>query len=77
MVRQQSSNHRGGGPSATRGHAGNGAGNRVTSDYRDEEYLGPWLFDIDTDVVWLAASRDVPALKPHIEKRLQQLQKRT
>jgi len=31
-------------------------------------------FDIDTDIVWEAASRDAPALKPHIEELLQRLE---
>ncbi len=31
-------------------------------------------FDIDTDIVWDAASRDAVALKPHIEALLQRLQ---
>jgi uncharacterized protein with HEPN domain len=30
-------------------------------------------FDIDTDIVWDAASRDAPALRPRIEKMLQRL----
>lgn len=32
-------------------------------------------FEIDTEIVWNAASRDVPALKPLVEKLLQQLEK--
>ena len=31
-------------------------------------------FDIDTDIVWEAASRDAPALKPRIEKLLRRLE---
>ena len=31
-------------------------------------------FDIDTDLVWDAASRDAPALKPRIETLLQRLE---
>ena len=31
-------------------------------------------FDIDADIVWDAASRDAPALKPHIEELLQRLE---
>jgi len=31
-------------------------------------------FDIDTDIVWDAAGRDAPALKPHIEELLQRLE---
>lgn len=30
-------------------------------------------FDIDTDIVWHAAHRDAPALKPAIERLLQRL----
>ena len=30
--------------------------------------------DIDADIVWDAASRDAPALKPHIEELLQRLE---
>jgi len=30
-------------------------------------------FEIDTDIVWNAASRDVPALKPAIEQLLKTL----
>ena len=33
-------------------------------------------FAIDTEVVWQAASRDVPALKPHIERLLATLEHR-
>lgn len=32
-------------------------------------------FEIDTDIVWDAASRDVPALKPAVERLLQALEK--
>ncbi|MBC7317200.1 MAG: DUF86 domain-containing protein [Chloroflexi bacterium] len=31
-------------------------------------------FDIDLDIVWEAASRDAPALKPSVERLLQQLE---
>ena len=31
-------------------------------------------FDIDTDIVWHAVSRDVPALKPAIERLLASLE---
>ncbi len=31
-------------------------------------------FDIDTDIVWDAASRDVPALKPALERLLNRLE---
>ncbi len=31
-------------------------------------------FDIDLDLVWEAVSRDVPALKPNIERLLQRLE---
>lgn len=31
-------------------------------------------FDIDTEIVWEAASRDVPALKPRIEQLLRRLE---
>jgi uncharacterized protein with HEPN domain len=31
-------------------------------------------FDIDADIVWDAASRDAPALKPRIEDLLQRLE---
>ena len=31
-------------------------------------------FDIDLDIVWDAASRDAPALRPHIEQLLKQLE---
>jgi uncharacterized protein with HEPN domain len=31
-------------------------------------------FDIDTDIVWEAATRDIPALKPAVERLLRRLQ---
>jgi uncharacterized protein with HEPN domain len=31
-------------------------------------------FDIDTDIVWEAASRDVPAVKPAVERLLKTLE---
>lgn len=31
-------------------------------------------FEIDTDIVWNAATRDVPALKPAVEKLLKSLE---
>lgn len=31
-------------------------------------------FDIDLDIVWDAASRDAPALRPHIEQLLKRLE---
>jgi uncharacterized protein with HEPN domain len=31
-------------------------------------------FDIDLDIVWNAAKRDVPALRPHIEQLLKRLE---
>lgn len=31
-------------------------------------------FDIDTEIVWQAASRDAPALRPHIEVLLRRLE---
>jgi uncharacterized protein with HEPN domain len=34
-------------------------------------------FDIDADIVWDAASRDAPALKPRIERLLQRLERQT
>ncbi|WP_448384716.1 HepT-like ribonuclease domain-containing protein [Desulfosoma sp.] len=34
-------------------------------------------FDIDADIVWEAASRDVPAVKPLIEELLQRLEEQT
>ena len=33
-------------------------------------------FDIDLDIVWNAANRDAPALRPHVERLLQQLEQR-
>lgn len=33
-------------------------------------------FDIDTDIVWDAVARDVPALKPAIERLLRTLEER-
>ena len=33
-------------------------------------------FEIDTDIVWDAARRDVPALKPAVERLLQALEER-
>ncbi|MGH7582094.1 MAG: HepT-like ribonuclease domain-containing protein [Gemmatimonadales bacterium] len=33
-------------------------------------------FDIDTDIVWDAASRDVPPLKPAVETLLRALEER-
>lgn len=39
-----------------------------------KERLRNILFDIDLDIVWEAASRDVPALKPSIERLLKQLE---
>lgn len=32
------------------------------------------LFDIDLDIVWEAASRDAPGLKPSIERLLRRLE---
>ena len=31
-------------------------------------------FDIDTDIVWNAATRDVPAVKPSVERLLETLE---
>ncbi len=31
-------------------------------------------FDIDTDIVWEAATRDIPSLKPAVERLLKRLQ---
>lgn len=31
-------------------------------------------FDIDLELVWRAASRDAPALRPHLERLLQRLE---
>ena len=31
-------------------------------------------FDIDTDIVWNAATRDVPAIKPAVERLLKTLE---
>ena len=31
-------------------------------------------FDIDTDIVWNAATRDVPALKAHVQRLLHELE---
>ncbi|MEJ5349030.1 MAG: DUF86 domain-containing protein [Desulfosoma sp.] len=31
-------------------------------------------FEIDTEIVWQAASRDAPALRPHVEGLLRQLE---
>jgi uncharacterized protein with HEPN domain len=33
-------------------------------------------FDIDTDIVWEAATRDVPAIKPAVEHLLESLEER-
>lgn len=33
-------------------------------------------FEIDTEIVWEAASRDAPALKPYLERLLQWLEER-
>jgi uncharacterized protein with HEPN domain len=30
-------------------------------------------FDIDTDIVWETATRDIPALKPAVERLLKRL----
>jgi len=32
-------------------------------------------FDIDTDIVWEAATHDVPAIKPAVERLLKELEK--
>lgn len=34
-------------------------------------------FEIDTEIVWEAASRDVPALKPAVERLLQKLEEQS
>ena len=34
-------------------------------------------FDIDTDIVWDAATRDVPAIKPAVERLLKTLEERS
>jgi uncharacterized protein with HEPN domain len=34
-------------------------------------------FEIDTDIVWDAATRDAPALKPALERLLAELERRT
>ena len=33
-------------------------------------------FDIDTEIVWAAATRDLPALKPALERLLKALEER-
>ena len=34
-------------------------------------------FDIDTDIVWEAATRDVPAIKPAVERLLKTLEEQS
>ena len=34
-------------------------------------------FDIDTDIVWEAATRDVPAIKPAVERLLETLEEQS
>ncbi len=34
-------------------------------------------FDIDTDIVWEAATRDVPAIEPAVERLLKTLEERS
>jgi uncharacterized protein with HEPN domain len=33
-------------------------------------------FEIDTDIVWDAATRDIPALKPHVQRLLKTLEQK-
>jgi uncharacterized protein with HEPN domain len=48
----------------------------MVPDHRNAEHLGHGYFEIDTDIVWDAAHRDVPALKPVVERLLEGLEER-
>ncbi len=46
----------------------------MAQDHRHAERSVHGYFEIDTDIVWDAVERDVPALKPAVDRLLQQLE---
>jgi len=47
----------------------------LVGNRRDAQRAVHGYFEIDTDIVWDAATRDAPALKPAIERLLNKLER--